>query len=167
MSNGPDRELAVEPAASAGPSRRSGEARGTPKFFDHAVFHQLRWMRSFVKRHPLSARAYRITIGLVGTAVVIIGVILIPYPGPGWLVVFTGLGILSTEFAWARRVLKYGLSRYHAVRGWYSRQHVMVRLLGVLGTVIITAATLWFFGVLGFVAGWFGIDWPWLEGVLM
>ncbi|HVE95418.1 MAG TPA: PGPGW domain-containing protein [Pseudonocardiaceae bacterium] len=25
---------------------------------------------------------------------------MIPYPGPGWLVVFAGLIILGTEFAW-------------------------------------------------------------------
>lgn len=126
-----------------------------------------RRVRRFFKQHPLSAAAYRITIGVVGTLVVIVGIILIPYPGPGWLIVFTGLGILATEFAWARRVLKYGMARYHAALGWYSRQHLLVRILGALFTAVITAVTLWFFGVFGFVAGLFGIDWPWLEGVLM
>ncbi|WP_083826501.1 TIGR02611 family protein [Hoyosella subflava] len=124
-------------------------------------------VRSFIKSHPLSALAYRILIGVLGAVVVIVGIILIPYPGPGWLIVFTGLGILSTEFAWARRVLGYGLARYHALRGWYSRQHLLIRILGALVTVAVTVVTLWFFGVLGLFAEWFGIDWPWLEGVLM
>ena len=26
-------------------------------------------------------------------------------PGPGWLLIFVGLGILSTEYMWARRLL--------------------------------------------------------------
>ena len=39
-------------------------------------------------------------IGTVGTLVLIIGIILIPLPGPGFLVVFAGIFILSLEFAW-------------------------------------------------------------------
>jgi uncharacterized protein (TIGR02611 family) len=44
-------------------------------------------------------------IGGVGTGVVIVGVVLLPLPGPGWLIIFLGLGILATEFEWARRLL--------------------------------------------------------------
>lgn len=54
----------------------------------------------YVKRH--TKRAF---IGIVGGVVVLIGIILIPYPGPGWLVVFAGLAILATEFAFAQRLL--------------------------------------------------------------
>lgn len=42
-------------------------------------------------------------IAVLGTLVVILGVILMPLPGPGLLVVLVGLLILSTEFDWARR----------------------------------------------------------------
>lgn len=49
--------------------------------------------------------ARKIAIGLVGGVVVVAGVVLsLPgIPGPGLLVVFLGLGILSLEFAWAER----------------------------------------------------------------
>lgn len=40
-----------------------------------------------------------------GLLVVGIGILLLPLPGPGFLVIFLGLGILATEFAWARRLL--------------------------------------------------------------
>ncbi len=43
------------------------------------------------------------------------GVRLVPLPGPGWLIVFLGLAILGTEFAWARRlaaVTKRWLARF-------------------------------------------------------
>jgi len=33
------------------------------------------------------------------------GVALLVLPGPGWLLIFVGLGILSTEYMWARRLL--------------------------------------------------------------
>jgi uncharacterized protein (TIGR02611 family) len=28
----------------------------------------------------------------------------VPLPGPGWLIVFVGIAVLGTEFAWARRL---------------------------------------------------------------
>lgn len=43
-------------------------------------------------------------VALAGVAVIIIGIILLPLPGPGWLVILLGLVILSTEFDWARRL---------------------------------------------------------------
>ena len=36
----------------------------------------------------------------------VIGVVALIAPGPGWLIIFAGLGILGTEFAWAARALK-------------------------------------------------------------
>jgi uncharacterized protein (TIGR02611 family) len=37
---------------------------------------------------------------------------LIPYPGPGWLVVFAGLALLATEFERAQRVLTFARTHY-------------------------------------------------------
>ncbi len=48
----------------------------------------------------------RILVGIVGGVVTIIGVGALIAPGPGWLIIFAGLGILGTEFAWAARALK-------------------------------------------------------------
>jgi uncharacterized protein (TIGR02611 family) len=47
----------------------------------------------------------RVLVGLVGGLVTLIGVVALVAPGPGWLIIFTGLGILASEFAWAARVL--------------------------------------------------------------
>lgn len=49
----------------------------------------------------------RIVILLIGTSVVIVGIIMIFTPGPAIVVIPAGLAILATEFVWARRVLKY------------------------------------------------------------
>ena len=48
----------------------------------------------------------RITVFVFGTGVVLLGLILIPLPGPGLLVVILGLAILSTEFTWAQVALE-------------------------------------------------------------
>ncbi|HEV2490717.1 MAG TPA: PGPGW domain-containing protein [Candidatus Acidoferrales bacterium] len=42
---------------------------------------------------------------LVGFTLLLIGVILFVAPGPGWLVMLLGLGLLAAEFVWARRLL--------------------------------------------------------------
>ena len=45
----------------------------------------------------------RLSIAILGFVVFIIGLILIPLPGPGVLVCIVGLTILSWEFEWAMR----------------------------------------------------------------
>jgi uncharacterized protein (TIGR02611 family) len=42
---------------------------------------------------------------LGGFALLALGVIMIFTPGPGWLTILLGLGILAAEFVWARRLL--------------------------------------------------------------
>lgn len=59
----------------------------------------------------------RIVIGIVGTTVLLIGIVLIVTPGPAFLVIPAGLAILSLEFAWARhwlRKLRETISRKNA-----------------------------------------------------
>ena len=48
----------------------------------------------------------RVLVGVVGGLVTVIGVVALIAPGPGWLIIFAGLGILGSEFAWAARALK-------------------------------------------------------------
>lgn len=47
--------------------------------------------------------ARRVAVGVVGSTVLVIGVVMIVTPGPAILVIPAGLAILGTEFAWARR----------------------------------------------------------------
>jgi len=47
----------------------------------------------------------RITVFVFGSGVVVLGVVLIPLPGPGLLVVVLGLAVLASEFTWAQRAL--------------------------------------------------------------
>lgn len=46
--------------------------------------------------------AKRVVITLVGFTVLLVGVVMIVLPGPAFVVIPVGLGILSLEFAWAR-----------------------------------------------------------------
>lgn len=91
---------------------------------------------------------------------------MIPYPGPGWLVVFVGLAILGTEFDWAKRLLSYIRARYDRWNAWQHRQHGLVRLAVLAATAGVVMLTLWVLGAFGLAAGWLGLDWPVLDSPL-
>ena len=48
----------------------------------------------------------RIGVTIAGSLLLVIGVLLLPLPGPGLLVILAGLGVLSLEYGWARRLIK-------------------------------------------------------------
>lgn len=48
----------------------------------------------------------RVVIAVIGFTVLAIGIVLLVTPGPAFVVIPIGLGILAVEFAWARRWLK-------------------------------------------------------------
>jgi uncharacterized protein (TIGR02611 family) len=50
----------------------------------------------------------KVAVGVTGGAIVVLGLILIPLPGPGIPVVIAGIVLLSTEFLWAARARDYG-----------------------------------------------------------
>ena len=60
--------------------------------------------REWVEKHPHLRFAYRAGVAVLGLVIVVVGVILIPLPGPGWLIVFVGLATLGTEFPAAHRL---------------------------------------------------------------
>lgn len=51
-------------------------------------------------------QVWRVIILVVGVTVIAIGVAMIVLPGPAFVVIPAGLGILATEFLWARRLLE-------------------------------------------------------------
>lgn len=136
-----------------------GQPRSRAGRYVHAVRHKAR-------ANPTTHLAYRLVVGVVGCAVLAVGIVTIPYPGPGWLIVFAGLGILATEFAWARTALTHARERYHAVMGWYKRQGLPLQVLGALATAAVVLATLWALGTFALVGGWFGLRQPWLGGLV-
>jgi uncharacterized protein (TIGR02611 family) len=116
-----------------------------------------RW-RDRVRERRTTNFTYRIAVGVVGGAVLGLGILAIPYPGPGWAIVFVGLGILATEFDWARRLLKYARRRYDEVMAWFHRQHAAIQILGGVFTALVVFATLWLLGAVGFFADLVGLD---------
>ncbi|GAB2661326.1 TIGR02611 family protein [Saccharopolyspora gloriosae] len=120
-----------------------------------------RW-RERARRNRAADLCWRAGVGIVGTVVLVAGIIMIPYPGPGWVVAFAGLAVLSTEFERAHRLLGALRRRYDRWNAWQRRQHGAVRLLLLAATGAVVLGTLWLLGALALGAGWLGLDLPWL-----
>lgn len=111
----------------------------------------------------VSSRARKLGITIGGGTLLVVGIIAIPYPGPGWLIVFAALGILAQEYPWARRTLKFARRQYDRWSEWVKQQNWFVRSLTFIATAIIVVLTLWLLNAYGLMASWVSIDWPWLR----
>jgi uncharacterized protein (TIGR02611 family) len=97
-------------------------------------------LRSWVHDRPGGAQAWRIAIGLVGLIVVLLGIVFLVIPGPGWLVIFAGLGIWATEFAWAKSLLIFVRRTVGAWTAWLKRQpRWLTVLVGATGLLVLAA----------------------------
>ncbi|MEM1331875.1 MAG: PGPGW domain-containing protein [Actinomycetota bacterium] len=59
----------------------------------------------------LGRNAKKAVVFVVGLAILLAGVAMLALPGPGVLVIIVGLLVLSTEFAWAERLLDRTVER--------------------------------------------------------
>ena len=104
----------------------------------------------------------RVLIAIVGGLIVVVGVILIPYPGPGWLVVFAGFAVLSTEFEFASRALTWLRGKYDNWVVWITRQHVSVRILVLVFTGLVVVMTAWLLNTFGLINTFLQLHQDWL-----
>lgn len=99
--------------------------------------------RERLRSNPATRTAYRWTVAIIGLCIVVLGAILIPFPGPGWLIVFLGIGVWSSEFHWAGRLLTFGRRQFDRWMQWMSRRGWAVRGLVGLGCWLVVLALFW------------------------
>jgi uncharacterized protein (TIGR02611 family) len=110
------------------------------------VVARLRGFRQRVRSTSVGLAVWRGVVTLIGVAVIVIGIVLLAIPGPGWLVIFAGLGILATEYAWARRLLQFARGQVARWTRWVAEQgRVTQVLIGILGLLVLGAII---------IAGW-------------
>lgn len=56
-----------------------------------------------------------------GFLLLLAGIAMLALPGPGWLAIFAGLGLLADEFPWARRLLTKLKDTARGIGQWYRR----------------------------------------------
>lgn len=111
-------------------------------------------------------RVQKFATGMAGGVVLIVGIIAIPYPGPGWLIVFAGLAILAREFTWAQRALGFGKTKYDEWNAWVKRQHWSVKTLTFTLTALVVVATIWLLNGYGLLNDWFNLGQDWAKSPL-
>ena len=100
------------------------------------------WRRK-IRSNPHSHLIYRIVVGVLGLVIVGGGLVMVPLPGPGWLVVFLGLAIWASEFEWAQRLLRLARRTLTAWTEWLKRQPWWVNALVLLVTLTTVVAIFW------------------------
>jgi len=71
-----------------------------PRWHHRWILFPLSAVWEFIKRN-----GKRVAVTIAGFALILVGIALLVLPGPGWLLIFAGLAILSTEYVWAQRML--------------------------------------------------------------
>ena len=118
-----------------------------------------RWAwRARLRRNPVTHLVWRTAVGVVGGVVTVGGLLMVPAPGPGWLVVFFGLLILASEFEFAQRWLDFGRRQLSRWNDWIMAQAVWVRGVVALGTLVLVWCLIWAYlawvGLPQFVPQW-------------
>lgn len=113
--------------------------------------------------HNIKRHTKKVFVAIIGGVVLLVGLVAIPYPGPGWLIVFAALAILSTEFVWARRLLHYARARYDKWLDWLQQQNSYVRSVLLVFTGCVVIVTVWLFNGYGLMNSWLHLHWDWLR----
>lgn len=108
----------------------------------------------------------KVLIAVVGGIVTIAGIIAIPYPGPGWVIVFAGLTILATEFEWARSILDKLRAKYDEWQDLLRQQPRHIKIAVWCMTAIIVVVTIWLVNGYGLINSFLNLGQDWLKSPL-
>ena len=106
----------------------------------------------FVKSSRALHLGWQVGVFLLGLVVVVIGVIMLPLPGPGWLVIFAGMAIWGTEFVWAQLVLRWTKRKVteaaqRALDPRVRRRNIILTSIGVAICAVLLSVYVWQFGL--------------------
>jgi uncharacterized protein (TIGR02611 family) len=113
-----------------------------------------KWRRR-VRANPHTHRIYRVVVAITGLAIVAFGLLLVPFPGPGWLVVILGVGVWSSEFEWAQRLLLAAKHTLKVWNTWVKAQPLWMKGLLLVLTIAIVATIFWLLFMVSGVPGFF------------
>ncbi|MFE4451059.1 TIGR02611 family protein [Streptomyces sp. NPDC056796] len=106
----------------------------------------------FIKGSRVLHLSWQAGIFVVGLAVVVTGIVMLPLPGPGWLVIFGGMAIWATEFVWAQLVLRWTRRKVteaaqRALDPEVRRRNIVLTTVGLVIIVVLAGIYFWKFGL--------------------
>ncbi|WP_406001935.1 TIGR02611 family protein [Streptomyces sp. NBC_00829] len=106
----------------------------------------------FIKRSRTLHVSWQVGVFLVGLAVVGAGIVMLPLPGPGWLVIFGGMAIWATEFVWAQLVLRWTKRKVteaaqKALDPKVRRRNIILTTIGLVIIAVLVGIYVWKFGI--------------------
>lgn len=81
------------------------------------VSEQWHKLRHWLRLDDLSPRVRRIVVGMVGGTLLLVGLAMIVLPGPAFIVIPLALGLLGTEFVWAKRCVQKARTLFRKAKG--------------------------------------------------
>lgn len=100
------------------------------------------WRRRLREKRT-TYQVYRAGVATLGLTVIVIGLVLVPLPGPGWLIVFLGVGILASEFHWARRLHAWAGEHLRRWNAWILASPWWVRIAVATATFLVVCGCFW------------------------
>ncbi|MET4646289.1 TIGR02611 family protein [Streptomyces sp. NBC_01724] len=106
----------------------------------------------FIKASRALHVSWQVGVFVVGLAVVVAGIIMLPLPGPGWLVIFGGMAIWATEFVWAQLVLRWTRRKVteaaqKALDPKVRRRNIILTVVGLVIIAVLVGIYVWKFGI--------------------
>jgi len=106
----------------------------------------------FIKARRALHVSWQVGVFVIGLAVVAAGIVMLPLPGPGWVVIFGGMAIWATEFVWAQLVLRWTKRKVteaaqRALDPEVRRRNIVLTSIGLVIVVALVGVYVWKFGV--------------------
>lgn len=106
----------------------------------------------FIQRSRTLHLSWQVGVFVVGLAVVGAGIVMLPLPGPGWLVIFGGMAIWATEFVWAQLVLRWTKRKVteatqRALDPKVRRRNIILTTVGLVIIAVLVGIYVWKFGL--------------------
>lgn len=96
--------------------------------------------RARIRGNKVLNTTWRVTVAVVGAVFLLVGLVMLVTPGPGWLAIVLGFAILASEFVWARRALRRAKRAARAAKDKALHPRVRRRNQLLLAAAIVLAA---------------------------
>ncbi|WP_031486782.1 TIGR02611 family protein [Streptomyces bicolor] len=106
----------------------------------------------FIKARRMLHLSWQVGVFIIGLAIVVAGIIMLPLPGPGWVVIFGGMAVWATEFVWAQLVLRWTKRKVteaaqKALDPKVRRRNIILTSIGLVIIAVLVGIYLWKFGI--------------------